>query len=180
LVETGISLLAIGLAPNGGLSLLLMALPARGLGYWFWGYVLTRMENHCDDLKMEAMRDCAKKAPFLSLGLLFAQLSIAGLPMLASFPIKMELFTMAISLNTSLGFWSFVGNLGLFLFSIRLLLNAVANPSEDVNMVRFKIEKTKVYLPILLTIITLALFGLFPNAFLFWLTDLLEAFPQLQ
>ncbi len=180
IVETGISLLALGLTASGGLHLMLMIIPARGVAYWLWGYVLSRMEEQCKDLNIKSLKGCAKKMPIASLGLLFSQLSIAGLPLLASFPIKTALFTKAFELNKNLGTLSFFGNLGLFLFSIRLLLNATANPEEGDYLHQFNIETRKEYLPVLLTILVLALCGLFPGTFLNWITNILEAFPQLQ
>ena len=45
MVETGFSLLAISSATSGGIVWMLMMLPPRALGYWLWGYTLTRFES---------------------------------------------------------------------------------------------------------------------------------------
>ena len=180
LVETGISLMALGLAEKGGLQLLLMLLPARGLGYWLWGYSIAKIEYRFGSLKMESLRNIVVQVPFLYMGLLFAQFSVAGLPLLASFPIKLSLFTIAATVDKNMGIWIFIGNLGLFLLSIRLLLNVVRSSEGQMVFQNFKSEKPIDYLPILFAIIALVLFGLFPGTFLFWLTKTLEAFPHLQ
>jgi NADH:ubiquinone oxidoreductase subunit 2 (subunit N) len=113
-------------------------------------------------------------------GLLLAQLSIAGLPLLASFPIKIAMLTQAAESGSSLGIWSFIGSLGLFLFSIRLLLNMVMPLDDEIERLWPVLEKTSEYLPVLVIGLILVIIGLFPDTFLAWMTDILTAFPQLQ
>jgi NADH-quinone oxidoreductase subunit N len=180
LVETGFSLLAIGLSAEGGLRWMLMLFPARAIGYWLWGYVLTRFEHHCDSLEISAVKGFARRYPLLSTGLLLAQLSIAGLPILASFPIKIALLTQAAGSGSSLGIWSFFGSLGLFLFSIRLLLNMVMPLDDEIERLWPVLEKTSEYLPVLVIGLILVMIGLIPDTFLVWMTNILTAFPQLQ
>jgi NADH-quinone oxidoreductase subunit N len=180
LVETGFSLMAIGFSAEGGLNWMLMLFPARALGYWLWGYALTRFEQHYASLEIRAVKGCARRYPLLSVGLLLAQLSIAGLPLLASFPIKIALLTQAAESGSSLGIWSFIGSLGLFLFSIRLLLNMVMPLDDEIERLWPVLEKTSEYLPVLVIVIVLVMIGLIPDIFLTWMTDILTAFPQLQ
>lgn len=186
LVETGFSLLALGLSAEGGLNWMLMLFPARALGYWLWGYTLARFEHHCGSLEMNAIQGFGRKFPLLSTGLILAQLSVAGLPLLASFPIKIALLTQTYSIGQGLGVWSFIGSFGLFLFTIRLLLNltmpinrSLQDDAESVNP-QLVPEKTSEYLPVLLIVLGLLLIGLFPDTILSGITDILTAFPQLQ
>lgn len=180
LVETGFSLLAIGLLSEGGLNWLLMLFPARALGYWLWGYTLSRFEHHCGSLEISAVRGYGRKHPLLSVGLILAQMSVAGLPLLASFPIKIALLTQTISISEGLGAWSFIGSLGLFLFTIRLLLNLMTpKDGEEVGLWPMS-EKRSEYLPVILMVFVLMAIGLFPDAFLAGITKILTAFPQLQ
>jgi formate hydrogenlyase subunit 3/multisubunit Na+/H+ antiporter MnhD subunit len=180
LVEIGFSLLAIGLSAEGGLRWMLMLFTARALGYWLWGYTLTRLESHYDTLDFKSIQGCARKYPLLASGLLLAQLSIAGLPLLASFPIKITLLTQAISLGGSLGLWGFIGNLGLFLFTIRLLLSVVTSTESEPIRLWGTTEKSSEYLPILVLVFILIIIGLFPHTFLAGITNILTVFPQLQ
>lgn len=180
LVETGFSLLAVGLAADGGLKWMLMLFPVRAVGYWLWGYTLTRIEQHCGSLDIRAIQGYGRKFPLLFAGLLLTQMSIAGLPLLASFPIKIALLTQAAAAGTAVGMWSFIGNLGLFVFCIRLLLNAVI-PLEDATAPLWSIaEKSSEYLPVVIMILVFVLLGLFPGTFVSGLTNILTAFPQLQ
>jgi formate hydrogenlyase subunit 3/multisubunit Na+/H+ antiporter MnhD subunit len=180
LVETGFSLLAIGLAASGGLKWLLMLFPARALGYWMWGYTLTRLEHHCGSLEVSAIQGYGRRLPIISAGLILAQLSIAGLPLLASFPIKIALLTRVLLEGTGLGVWSFIGSLGLFLFTIRLILNLFLPIDIEVTQLWFIEEKTSQFLPVLLLLAALVVSGLFPGIFSSGLTSILTAFPQLQ
>ena len=186
LVETGFSLLALGLIAQGGLNWMLMLFPARALGYWLWGYVMARFENHCGSLDFDTIQGVGRKFPLLSAGLILALLSIAGLPLLASFPIKIALLTETFSVSQGLGIGSFIGSFGIFLFTIRLLLNmtlpinsSIQDIAEPVNS-QFVPEKRSEYLPIILMVIVLLFIGLFPDRFLSAITDILAIFPQLQ
>ncbi|NLN70145.1 MAG: hypothetical protein GX142_05100 [Chloroflexi bacterium] len=181
LVETGYSLLAIGLAASGGLHWMLMMFPVRALGYWLWGYTLARLETHYGaSIGLGTIQGAARRTPWLSSGLILAQLSIAGLPLLASFPIKIVLLSQAASESISLGVWSLFGSLGLFLFSIRLLLSFY-HPSENENDQIWHVqEKLPHYAPIIIMMVVLMAFGLFPGKFFTGLIDILTAFPHLQ
>jgi NADH:ubiquinone oxidoreductase subunit 2 (subunit N) len=180
LVETGFSLLAVGFSTEGGLRWMLMLFPARALGYWLWGYALTRYEQHYGSLEISAVKGFARRYPLLSMGLLLAQLSVAGLPLLASFPIKIAVLTQAVESGSGVGIWSFFGSLGLFLFTIRLLLYFVMPLDDEIERLWPILEKPSEYLPVLVTVFLLVMIGLMPNTLLAWMTDILTAFPQLQ
>jgi len=180
LVETGFSLVAVGLANSGGLKWLMMLFPVRALGYWLWGYALARFEYHCGSLELSAVRGYARKLPLLSAGLVLAHLSVAGLPLLASFPIKIAILSQALVEGRGLGVWSFIGNLGFFLFSIRLMLNLLLPVEADTPPIGLMEQKLSEYLPVVLMVAVLVILGLFPGFFSLDLTTILTAFPQLQ
>jgi len=125
LVETGFSLLAIGLANQGGLVWLLTLMPARALSYWLWAFILSRIEERNGATELAHVEGFARRFPILSIGLLLAQLSVAGMPLLAEFPTKLSLLTAAFESSPALGIWGFIGSLGLFLFTLRLLIHLV-------------------------------------------------------
>jgi len=180
LTETGFSLLALSLIPQGGVTWLLLIIPVRALGFWLWGYTLTLIETHTGSLTFDALRGFARRYPILSFGLLLAQLSIAGLPLLAAFPVKIALLTALRSAGSAYFTWSFIGSLGLFLFTLRLLAIFVT-PDEEIASRGWALnEKTYEYLPILAAILFLILMGVFPETFLAGIMNTLTAFPQLQ
>jgi len=180
LVDIGFSLLALGLMGSGGLIWMLMLIPARAVGYFLWGYALARMESYCGTLDMANILGFAREYPVLSTGLLLAQMSIAGLPLLASFPVKIALLSQVVAAETAIGVWSFLGNLGLFLFTIRVLLNLVMPIDAESPQFWRRTEKASEYLPVVVMVIVLVVLGLFPNATAVGLTNILTAFPQLQ
>jgi NADH:ubiquinone oxidoreductase subunit 2 (subunit N) len=180
LTETGFALLAVGLIDQGGLDWMVLLLPARAFGYWLWGYTLTLLEAHTGAVEMKQIKGFARHHPILSIGLLLAQLSIAGLPILAAFPFKIALLTAAVRANTALGIWAFLGNLGLFFFTVRLLVY-LATPEDIEAPNRWRLEETKYeMIPVLLMIGVLIVLGLFPQPFLSNILQTLTAFSQLQ
>ncbi|MCB2213927.1 hypothetical protein KQH50_00890 [bacterium] len=180
LTETGFALLAVGLVDQGGLAWMILMTPARAFGYWLWGYTLSLIEDHSGAQKMDQLKGVARRYPILSIGLLLAQLSIAGLPLLASFPFKIAVLSAAVRENTALGIWAFIGNLGLSLFTIRLLIYLVT--PEDVEAPnRWQLTEPKhEMIAVLLMIALLIVLGLFPHTFLSNILQTLTAFSQLQ
>ncbi len=180
LVETGFALLAIGSFQQGGLTWMMMLIPGRALGFWLLGFALTALENRNGELDIASIRGIARRYPFLATGTLVALLSIAGLPLLASFPIKSLLLSTTFSASSSLGIWSFLGSMGLFFVTLRILA-AMITPDEDRFFTKWQIgEKPIEYVPILILIVILIAIGLFPHTFLGWITTTLTAFTQLR
>lgn len=180
LTESGFSLLALGLISQGGLNWMMLLFPLRALGFWLWSYALTALENHTEMLTFDSVRGLARRYPILSAGLILAQFSIAGMPLLASFPIKLALLSATLNAGTALGVWSFIGNLGLFLFTLRLLYSLLT-PEDEKSFERWQLlEKSNEYLPVLIMVLALVLLGLFPNNFIDAILNTLTAFTQLQ
>ena len=180
LSETGFSLLAIGLSQSGGLTWMLALLPIRALEFWLWGYILTLIDDHTGSLEIEGIKGLARKYPFLSVGLLIVQLSVAGMPLLAAFPIKISMITTVYHLNAMLGGWCFITSLGLILFSIRLLFHFVTpKDSESPEQWTFA-EKPYEYLPVLIIILILIVSSFFPNTIFPGVINTLSVFNHLQ
>jgi formate hydrogenlyase subunit 3/multisubunit Na+/H+ antiporter MnhD subunit len=179
LVETGFSLLAIGLANEGGLIWLMALMPARALSYWLWGYILTLIGSHLGATDLAHVEGFARRFPILSIGLLLAQLSVAGMPLLAEFPTKLSLLTAAFTSSPVLGVWGFIGALGLFLFTLRLLIHLVT-PLPDDEPGQWQIsEQRNELIPVVGMVIILLIIGLFPHALLSNILQTLTAFSQL-
>jgi formate hydrogenlyase subunit 3/multisubunit Na+/H+ antiporter MnhD subunit len=90
------------------------------------------------------------------------------------------LLTAAVRANTALGIWAFLGNLGLFFFTVRLLVY-LATPEDIEAPNRWRLEETKYeMIPVLLMIGVLIVLGLFPQPFLSNILQTLTAFSQLQ
>ena len=180
LSEIGFSLLCIGLLDQGGLNWLFLLFPARAISFWLWGYSLTLIEQHSDSMNIQNLQGFSRQYPLLSLGLFVAQLSLAGLPLFASFPSKFFILTTAFKVNTPSGVWSFLGNLGLFIFTFRALSSFVTPNDQNISEQWSVNETRKTAIPILVFIFILLILGLFPDTFLANLTKTLTSFNQLQ
>ncbi len=180
LSETGFSLLSIGMASSGGISWMLALLPARALGFLLWSYTMSLIEHHAVSTDFSKLKGHAHFFPFLSLGLILAQFSIGGLPLLASFPIKGILLVETFNASSALGGWSLVGNLGIFIFSLRLIIVFVMPKDKSIPIKWNHTEKVYEFIPTLIIILVLILMGLFPNTFLTGITQALSTFGQLQ
>ncbi len=178
--ETGFSLLTIGLYTQGGLTWLFLLLPVRALGLWLWSHALSLIESHFGSLDLQNIKGVARQYPILAGGLVVAQFSIAGLPLLASFPIKFSVLSSIIAIDQSEGIWVFIGSLGLFVFTLRLIaiMTAISdnNPSEHWSIQENRHE----YIPIIFISLVLITLGLFPNAFPSQVVNTLSSFLQLQ
>ncbi len=179
LVEAGYSLLALGLFSQGGLEWLLMLLPGRALGFWLWGFSMSLIEEYNGSMDLKALQGFARRYPFLSSGLLIAQLTIAGLPILAAFPIKFSILSAAIINRTSIGIWIYLGSFGLFFFTFRMMASFFRSTRAAEVQSWTITEKMREYMPIVFIILVLVILGLFPNL-IENITSALTAFPQLQ
>jgi len=180
LAETGFSLLAIGLSEGGGLTWMLALFPIRALEFWLWGFILTLIEDHTGDLDIPAVQGLARKYPILSIGLLIVQLSVAGFPLLASFPIKIAMMSATFKLDGALGGWCFIASLGLVIFTVRLLSRFVTPKDAELPQKWIFSERPYEYIPILIVILFLVISGFFPNTFFARIIDTLSAFLHLQ
>ena len=180
LAETGYSLLAVGMYAQGGLTWMMLLFPVRALVFWLWGFTLTLIEEHTDSLEMNDVRGLGRRYPMLSVGLLLAQLSLAGLPLLAAFPVKISIYKAAFEVGVSLGILVFIGSMGLFLFTVRLLAKLIAprdvTPIDGWDL----LEKPYVSVSILVMILILIILGIFPNSFFSNIANTLAAFSQLK
>lgn len=177
LSEIGFSLLAIGLASEGGLIWMVTMIPVRGLSFWFWGIMLSRIEGKVADTTVQRLPGFARQFPALSIGLLIAQLNMAGLPLLAQFPIKLQLLTTALRANQWIGILTFMGSLGLFLFTLRLLAVMMAASTEE--LVRKPSETAFQVGSMVLIVAALVLIGLFPGVFLSGFSKIISTFTKL-
>lgn len=180
LTETGFALLSIGLAAEGGLIWMLMLFPVRGLSFWLWGTLLTKIEVVQGELTLSGVQGLARRYPIYSIALVIVQFTVAGMPLLAGFPIKLPILTAAFQSSPSTGIWTFIGNLGLLLFNLRLLLALITPSNNDSNPQWTRTEKPIEYLPILIMILVLLVIGLFPSLILSGITDTLAVFGQLK
>ena len=85
LVETGYSILAIGLVGQGGAEALALSLLPRALAYWQWSYTLSSIQQLAPEIDggFPSLRGLFTRLPFHSVSLIISLLGLLGLPALA-------------------------------------------------------------------------------------------------
>ncbi len=202
IVETGFSLLAISLSSReGNIMFASMFLP-RTIGVGLWALSLSIMLREARSTRFEDMSGIAQRMPFATAGLGVAALTLAGLPLLAVFPVRQVLLEELARHSLITALWALAGSVGM-LFSTFRALSVLARGASLPGQIRLPdlssgvpvaagdepqaksvqpkaFCETRAQISLLLGgIISLLLIGLFPQAFLPILSGLLAGYPQL-
>ena len=177
IVETGFSLLAVGLGNHSGLVLFTSMFLPRLLGLGLWALSLSVMLQVTPSTRFEDVRSLLQKAPFASAGLAVASLSLAGLPLLAAFPIHQVLLQEMARQSFLTALWSLIGSVGLLLGTFRAL--AVMARGGSGALPQSHCESRMQITLLLSGIVGLVIIGFLPQLFLPMMDGLLNAFTQL-
>lgn len=173
--ETGFALLAVSLNTTAGWSLFAAAFLPRLLALLVMAFALASLENRGIALTFDGVRGIAHRYPLISAALVVSILSIAGFPLTAGLPVRLEVFEQMAPISQTAIIAAAVGTLG-FLFSGMHLISQLVRSHEKV----WTLEETWTERIILVAgVLFIILFGLFPKTFFHSTLDLLRAFPQL-
>jgi NADH:ubiquinone oxidoreductase subunit 2 (subunit N) len=114
IVEGGFSLLAASLNSTAGQQMFSSMFLPRMLSAGLWAFSLSILRSHAPSTRFDDMKGIAQKLPFASAGVGVSSLTLAGLPLLGVFPIRltlMELVAQASLLNALLALAGMVGML---------------------------------------------------------------------
>lgn len=181
MVEIGKALLAASL--TGGLPLFFAMLLPRAAALAVWSLALTVLQHSPGqviprDLGSREMRGLGRKLPLAAASLGLANFSIAGLPLLAGFPVFLTLSQMLASASPLVAFLTLVGTIGLFAGGLRsLAVLLIGSETEPKGWQMQERGAVTVFLGIG-ALILLAI-GLFPQFFLPPLADLAQVFERL-
>ena len=180
MIQIGASLLAISLP--GGLPLHFTMLLPRALGLGIWALALAsiqtaRAEGRADGLDFSSLRGIAFDLPFTASSLILAQLSLAGFPLLAGFPVQLGLWQGLSLASPPAVLFSLLGSLGLFIAAVRTLAVFITPRDQEATLFT---ENRAIILFLGFGILGMFLIGLFPQWFLTPLANLAQAYPQLQ
>jgi formate hydrogenlyase subunit 3/multisubunit Na+/H+ antiporter MnhD subunit len=171
ITEIGFSLLTISVP--GGLPLYFAMLLPRALGLGVWALALAVMWNRTPDLRFSAVQGSAHQMPFITGALLTAHFCVAGLPLLAYFPLRLVLWSEMAAQTPWLIFGTLVGSLGLFgsgLRSLAVLVGEMEHPADASpadSLGRWRVTESGVTIFLLgMGIAVLLLIGIFPQWFL--------------
>jgi len=183
LIETGYSLLAIGLINQGGGETLALSILPRALAYWQWAYTLSSIQQIMPEVdgSFPSLRGLFNRLPFHSMSLIVSLLILLGLPGFGLFPAKLLLWNSSAGLTYHYTPLIALGLAGMALFILRLSHTLLTTDSEASSLTVFMNPKGYVWQIVIVCLITLfsMLMGFFPHIFLNPLLRLMEPFIHL-
>ncbi len=175
IIETGYSLLALSLQENLGMEIFVMMFLPRLVGLGLWSLAAGILQRETGSLQFNRLERVAEKLPFATAGLALAYLSLAGLPLLGSFPLR-QILLQEVARTSPFGvIWVLGGSLGLMFGAFRLLAVLTGGYFGP----RKAQESWMQMALLLLGVLSLLLMGVFPRALFPWMARLLEAIPAL-
>lgn len=166
--DTGMSLLAISLVLENNFSgefhaIFLSLLLPRAFSLAIWSLSLFIIQKNSNNLSFNSNKGILSKLPFAATSLIVANLSLAGFPLLASFPGKLALWSGLVPISPLVVLLSLVGSAGLIIAGLKTIM--VIIPSNIKNTLNISETKPQI---VLLSIGTLILFtiGLMPQIFI--------------
>lgn len=180
LIEIGFSLVAIGLAQGEQtsqyLGVFFTALLPRGIGLGVWALALSALRLQSSKLGFDHIRGLARQYPVAVTSLILAIFSLAGVPLLASFPIRISLLNGLANVSPQSAILALIGMGGLLLGGLRTLGVLVGGE----NNLPWQISESRLLtIYLILGVIGLLLLGLFPQWLLPFFQNMPVAFEQL-
>jgi formate hydrogenlyase subunit 3/multisubunit Na+/H+ antiporter MnhD subunit len=172
IAETGLSLLALTLSNQAVAveSVFLLIVP-RALALGIWAMSIAIFKERVPSLRFGELQGLAREYPFATAGLALAAFSIAGMPLLASFPIRQVIWSQLAAQSLSAAFWMGVATLGLWIGALRTLAVLAMSPEDTPWESR---ETPEQRLMLGLGMIGLIALGLFPQ----WIQPVLIHLPN--
>jgi len=183
LIETGYSVLAIGLIGQGGGEALALSILPRALAYWQWAYTLSSIQQIAPEIdgSFTSLRGMFTTLPFHSLSLVISLLTLLGLPAFGLFPAKRMLWNSGAGLAYHYTPLIGLGVAGMALFILRLmhtLLTTDPNSPSPAVSINARESLWQISVLCLMTLLSM-LMGLLPDVFLNPFLSLLEPFIHL-
>jgi NADH-quinone oxidoreductase subunit N len=179
MTEIGISLLSITV--ENGLSLFFAMLLPRVLAVGIWAFALSAIYNlklapGSEGLRFHTVQGIARRMPIVSFSLILACFSVAGMPLLAGFPVHFSLWSKLTVASPITAVFTLLGSVGLLVSGIRTL--AVLTMGQD--EAGWSIQESRSHIIILTSgVFFLFLIGLFPQVIFPAVTSVSQIFTHL-
>lgn len=156
-------------------SLFLLILP-NFVTFGLWSYALTLLEEKTGSLWKEDLFGMAARTPFLAAGIAIANLTVAGLPLLAMYPVRFSIWKVLSTQSTGLSVLYGLSFLGYFIAATRSFSILASSP----HFKTWKSEETKTQkITIILLIASILVLGLIPAVLSPNLDQIYGMFPNL-
>jgi formate hydrogenlyase subunit 3/multisubunit Na+/H+ antiporter MnhD subunit len=179
-METGYSLLAISLTPQGGLPYLAMLLLPRVLSYFLWGWALSGIRQLQPEASFEqgSLSGLYHTFPLLSMSILVSMLSLLGFPLLPLFPQKQMLWLLTAQNAPETIPFIIIGGL-VMLTAILRLFRLFIQPKGKKTSPNPAGEPAKLIVPIILMFIVMLAMAIAPQVILPRMLEILAPFTHL-
>ena len=187
MVEIGKAILSISLP--AGLPLFFAMILPRAIALAVWCLALSAIKPPANqttldgfstspDLRFSNLNGLARRQPLVAGSIAFAQFSIAGMPILAGFPLLLNLGYLLTGTSPVIAFLTLLGTAGLFVGGLRSLAVFLRDPGVDTNSWQFQ-ERGAVVVFLVIGVMLILGVGLFPQVFLPPLANLAQTFERL-
>jgi formate hydrogenlyase subunit 3/multisubunit Na+/H+ antiporter MnhD subunit len=174
IIESGISLIALGIGEEPGLKAFSMLFLPRiwGLGVWALSMTILSKDNSLD---ISLLRGVVYQKPVATAAIFLSMLSIGGIPLLAGFPTRQFVMENLAGLFPSAGLFVFIGLICFLVGAFRLAVIMVGGKKSAwmVTEDRFQVILLGIGCGVLFAI------GLMPVWFVNWANILLLGFENL-
>jgi NADH-quinone oxidoreductase subunit N len=176
ILDIGFSFIAIGLASKNESGayqgLFFSGMVSRGFSLGVWALALSGLRRYVESLDFKSVSGLGRKYPITMISISLSIFCLAGVPLLASFPIRMGLLEGLAVTAPQIVWWSMFGSAGLLLGGFRTLAVLVAGADENGWRIT---EPRLLVVYLLIGGLGLILLGLFPHL----LNQILVNFPGL-
>lgn len=178
--QIGMTLLAISLNNQPGpassqIGIYFSLLAPQAIGLAIWSLALSIFKYYRPELNYSSVRGAAHHLPIAALTMVMANFSLAGLPLLASFPVHVALWSTLSQRSLPIALLSLVGCGGVLIAGLRSLSVLVTAPENK----HWQISESRVQVALLLAGTGLLIFiGLFPQLYMPTLADMAIIFAN--
>lgn len=190
MLGVGFNLLGFSLAGTEGVQIFFALLLPQSLGLWMMAVALGALWRRNTEFNLKSLATAYRSSPLVVSGLLLAVFSLAGLPLLASFPPRIALLTQLTAGSTWAAVLALGGCLALASTGAKLLLAVLSKTDrkqsgwveevEPIDLVtESDISDPYVWTFVVVSVIGLLGFGLFSRLLLAGVPSLASMFPLL-